>query len=117
MRLLLIEDDHDLGEGMLRGLKAEGYEVTWVTEGDEGLYQATEWDLVVLDRMLPDLDGWRVLGGIRKAKTTPVLMLTALNMVEHRLEGLDGGADDYLGKPFEFREPLSRLRALARRAI
>ena len=103
---------------MSRGLKAEGYEVTWVMEGREGLYQAKEWDwdLIVLDRMLPDLNGLEVLTGVRKSKSTPVLMLTALNMVEHRLEGLDGGADDYLGKPFEFRELLSRLKALARRA-
>lgn len=118
MRLLLIEDDPELGDGIARGLRGEGFVVTWVVEGSEGLYQAREWewDLIVLDRMLPDMEGIAVLAELRKSKATPVLMLTALNMVEHRLEGLESGADDYLGKPFEFRELLARLKALARRA-
>jgi DNA-binding response OmpR family regulator len=92
--------------------------VRWERAGDEGLYQALEWewDVVVLDRLLPELNGIAILEKLRTAKTTPVLMLTALDTVGDRLEGLDSGADDYLGKPFDMREFLARVRALCRRA-
>jgi DNA-binding response OmpR family regulator len=118
MRILLIEDDHDLGKSITDGLCAVGYDVHWEQAGDGGLYLAAEWDwdVVILDRLLPGKDGLEVLRDLRKRKSVPVLMLTALNTLDHRLQGLDSGADDYLGKPFEFSELLARLRALARRA-
>jgi len=116
--VLLIEDDEDLGGSVELALSEEGYTVEWIRRGDLGLYRAAEWeaDLVVLDRMLPGIDGFTVLKSLRKTKDTPVLMLTALNTLENRLEGLDAGADDYLGKPFELPELLSRVRALLRRS-
>jgi len=116
--VLLIEDDEDLGGSVELALSEEGYTVEWIRRGDLGLYRATEWeaDLVILDRMLPSMDGFSILKSLRKTKNTPVLMLTALNTLEHRLEGLDAGADDYLGKPFELPELLSRVRALLRRS-
>ena len=118
MRLLLIEDDDDLGEAIAEALKSEGYQVQWERHGGEGLFRALEWDwdAVVLDWLLPGEDGMAVLRQLRQAKSTPVLMLTALNTVQHRLEGFDNGADDYLGKPFDLSELLARVRALLRRA-
>jgi len=118
MRILLIEDNHDLGKGIVDGLLTIGYEVHWEKSGKAGLYQAEhwEWDVVILDRMLPEKEGIAVLQDLRRSKSVPVLMLTALNAPNHRIEGLDGGADDYLGKPFEFAELLARLRAMTRRA-
>jgi len=118
MRVLLIEDDHDLGKGISDGLLAVGYDVRWERSGDSGVYLAREWewDIVILDRLLPEKDGLDVLRELRRTKSVPVLMLTALNTLDHRIEGLDLGADDYLGKPFEFNELLARLRALTRRA-
>ena len=117
MRILLIEDDPDLGRGILDGLESVGYHVHWLSNGDDGLYQAQEWDweVIILDRMLPGTNGMEVLRQLRRKKSVPVLMLTALNTLKHRVEGLDVGADDYLGKPFEFAELIARVRALARR--
>jgi len=119
MNVLLIEDDEDLGAGIVEALGMAGYEVHWQRCGDEGLYRALEWesDLIILDRMLPGQNGMQVLRNLRKRKDTPVLMLTALNTLQNRIEGLDGGADDYLGKPFELPELLARVRALTRRAF
>lgn len=116
MKLLLIEDDEELGQATLEGLRLGGHSAEWVQDGEEGLFQALEWewDLIVLDRMLPKLSGTEILAQIKKKKSTPVLMLTALNEIDHRLEGFDAGADDYLGKPFELRELLARIRALGR---
>lgn len=119
MNVLLIEDDEDLGGGIVEALERAGYTVNWQRCGDEGLYRALEWesDLIVLDRMLPGKNGIQILKELRKKKDTPVLMLTALNTLQHRIEGLDHGADDYLGKPFELPELLARVRALTRRAF
>jgi len=92
--------------------------VDTAADGEEGLYKATNWDydVIVLDVMLPKLDGWELLGQLRKLKKTPVLMLTARDALRDRVRGLDAGADDYLTKPFDFEELLARLRALIRRA-
>ncbi|MDZ4288017.1 MAG: response regulator transcription factor [Prosthecobacter sp.] len=114
----MIEDALDLGSAMVRELEEEGHKVAWETNGDDGLFRALEWDhdLIILDRMLPEMDGMEVLRRLRAKKRVPVLMLTALNTLRDRLHGLDGGADDYLGKPFELPELLARIRALLRRS-
>lgn len=118
MRLLVVEDEPDLLNGLARALRREGYAVDLAAEGDEGLYKAqeTDYDAVVLDVMLPKLDGWEILARLRKTKKTPVLMLTARDTTQDRVRGLDTGADDYVVKPFDNAELLARLRALIRRA-
>ena len=118
MRLLLIEDDKSLGEFVRQGLREAGHEVDWETDGQRGLREAlaTRHDLVLLDVMLPGIDGLEVLGEMRRREVkTPVLLLTALDGVDDRVRGLDRGADDYLTKPFAFSELLARIRALSRR--
>lgn len=118
MRLLLVEDEPDLLSGLLRALRKEGYSVDAAMDGEEGLHKATsaDYDAIVLDVMLPKLDGWEVLARLRSSKETPVLMLTARDATADRVRGLDAGADDYLVKPFDVPELLARLRALIRRA-
>jgi two-component system OmpR family response regulator len=118
MRLLLVEDEPDLLSGLLRALRKEGYSVDAATDGEEGLHKATSasYDAIVLDVMLPKLDGWEVLARLRRTHETPVLMLTARDATADRVRGLDAGADDYLVKPFDVPELLARLRALIRRA-
>lgn len=118
MLILLVEDDEDLGRAVGRALEEEGFGVHWAKTGDEGLYRATDWDydLVILDRMLPGLEGIELLRRLRARGRVPVLMLTALNRLSDRIEGLNGGADDYLGKPFELTELFARARALLRRS-
>jgi two-component system OmpR family response regulator len=118
MRLLLVEDEPDLLNGLKRALRREGYAVDTAAAGDEGLYKAqeTDYDAIVLDVMLPKLDGWEVLTRLRRSKKTPVLMLTARDTTKDRVRGLDTGADDYLIKPFDNAELHARLRALIRRA-
>lgn len=118
MRILLIEDEERLRTTLARTLREEGYAVDVAATGDDGLYKAREYDYnaVLLDVMLPGRDGWSVLRELRKTKATPVLMLTALDGASDRVRGLDGGADDYLGKPFDLDELLARVRALIRRA-
>lgn len=118
MRLLLVEDEPDLVTGLLRALRKEGYSVDSATDGEDGLLKATlvEYDAVILDVMLPRLDGWQVLERLRRTRHTPVLMLTARDTATDRVRGLDAGADDYLVKPFDVPELLARLRALIRRA-
>lgn len=118
MRLLVIEDERDLLFVLQKTLEEEGYAVDTAADGAAGLQkaQATDYDAIVLDIMLPKLDGWGVLAELRKTKKTPVLMLTARDEVRDRVRGLDLGADDYLAKPFEREELLARLRALIRRA-
>jgi two-component system OmpR family response regulator len=118
MRILIVEDEADLLASLAKALREEGYAVDIATEGEEGLYKAESWDYdaIVLDVMLPQLDGWTVLQKLRQKKKTPVLMLTARDATRDRVRGLDTGADDYVVKPFDLPELLARLRALIRRA-
>jgi two-component system, OmpR family, response regulator len=118
MHLLIVEDDMKLVRALRLGLRREGYEVDVAESGAEALAHADQngYDAVVLDIMLPDLDGFAVCEALRRRKHwMPVLMLTARTGVEDRIRGLDAGADDYLIKPFDFGELLARLRALLRR--
>ncbi|MCX6913847.1 MAG: response regulator transcription factor [Verrucomicrobia bacterium] len=117
MRLLVVEDEPDLLAGLARALRKQGYAVDTAADGEEGLYKAksNDYDAIVLDVMLPCLDGWEVLTRLRAAKATPVLMLTARDRSADRVRGLDTGADDYLVKPFDTPELFARLRALIRR--
>jgi len=118
MRLLLVEDDVKLVRAMRKGLVLEGYSVDVARTGDEGLARASEEDYaaVVLDLMLPGMDGFDVCAELRRRERwVPVLMLPARAAVGDRIRGLDGGADDYLVKPFDFGELLARLRVLVRR--
>ena len=117
MRLLVVEDEPDLLAGLARALRKQGYAVDTAADGAEGLHAALgiDYDVVVLDVMLPRMDGWEVLARLRQAKATPVLMLTARDRSADRVRGLDAGADDYLVKPFDLSELFARLRALIRR--
>jgi two-component system, OmpR family, response regulator len=118
MRVLLVEDEIKMSRAIRRGLEREGYAVDAALDGNDGLHRATEWDYdaIVLDVMLPGLDGLEVCRRLRRAgRWAPVLMLTARDGVADRIRGLDVGADDYLVKPFAFGELLARLRALVRR--
>lgn len=118
MRILMVEDDMDLCRATALHLKKEGYDVDIANDGEEGLYYMTHgsYDLVLLDRMLPCLDGVDLLKKARKqGLSSPVLMLTALDGIRDRVSGLDAGADDYLSKPFDYRELFARIRALSRR--
>ncbi|MCS7315708.1 MAG: response regulator transcription factor [Bryobacterales bacterium] len=117
-RILLIEDEQRIAELIARGLQNAGFEVDFVSEGNRGLemMQARDYDLIILDLMLPDMDGLRVLEKLRNRKLCPpILILSALGAVEDRVKGLERGADDYLSKPFSFNELLARVRALLRR--
>jgi two-component system OmpR family response regulator len=118
MRLLIVEDEPDLRRGLDQALREEGYAVDAAEDGSEGLYKAETWDydVIVLDVMLPQMDGWEILQRLRKKKKTPVLMLTARDGVRDRVRGLDLGADDYLVKPFNLTELVARVRALIRRS-
>lgn len=117
MKVLLVEDEPDLLRSLAQALREEGYAVDTAAEGEDGLFKADSWeyDAIVLDIMLPKIDGWQVLQRLRKTKRTPVLLLTARDQVRDRVRGLDCGADDYLAKPFDLDELLARLRALIRR--
>lgn len=118
MRVLIIEDEADLLASLAKALREEGYAVDTAADGEDGLFkaQSCDYDSIVLDVMLPRLDGWQVLQRLRQSKKTPVLMLTARDATRDRVRGLDNGADDYLVKPFDLDELLARLRALIRRA-
>ncbi len=118
VRILVVEDEPKVGRALQEGLEAAGYEASVAPTGEEGFYRAqTEtFDLVILDRLLPGRDGLLILASLRRAGvTTPVLVLTARDAVEDRVEGLDAGADDYLVKPFAFPELLARIRLALRR--
>ena len=118
MRILLVEDDPHTAGFIAKGLKEDGHTVDHTDNGKDGLFLATTetYDAIVLDRMLPQLDGMTVLRTLRgSSNRTPALLLTALGEVEHRVEGLRAGADDYLVKPFAYAELSARLDSLARR--
>ncbi len=117
-RILIVEDEEKLAQLIARVLREEGYAVETAADGSSGLSRAlTEgFDLLILDWMLPDRSGVQIVRGLRAAEVgVPVLMLTARDQMEDKVEGLDAGADDYLPKPFAFPELLARVRALARR--
>lgn len=119
MRILLLEDDGQLGPWVAGGLREEGHVVDHFTDGKDALMAAMgqPFDLFVLDRMVPGLDGLAVLKSLRASKnTTPALFLTALGEVDARVEGFQAGGDDYLTKPFAFAELSARVNALGRRA-
>ena len=117
MRLLVIEDEPKLAAYLHKGLTEEGFVVDVAHHGVDGLHLAMEcdYDLLVLDAMLPGIDGLGVLAALRQSKQTPVLMLTARVRVEDRVKGLQSGADDYLVKPFAFSELVARIQVLLRR--
>ncbi len=116
-RILIIEDDPSIGKLLRRALMLEGYAVEWATTGLEGLrlFAQTTPDLIILDLMLPELDGIEVCRRLRETSQVPIVMLTARDAVEDRVLGLDSGADDYVVKPFDVDELLARLRAHLRR--
>jgi two-component system OmpR family response regulator len=118
MRILIVEDEPDLLRSLAQALREEGYAVDTANQGEDGLFKAENYDhdAVVLDVMLPKLDGWEILKRLRKTKKTPVLMLTARDQTRDRVKGLDTGADDYMVKPFDLPELFARLRALIRRS-
>jgi len=118
MRILIVEDELDLLKGLAKALREEGYAVDTAADGEDGLFKATnaDYDAVVLDILLPRLNGWETLKRLRATKSTPVLMLTARDATADRVRGLDTGADDYVVKPFDLDELLARLRALIRRS-
>jgi two-component system OmpR family response regulator len=118
MRVLVVEDEPDLLGSLLTALRDEDYAADGAPDGEEGLYKAetNDYDAIVLDVMLPGIDGWELLRHLRKTRKTPVLMLTARDTIRDRVRGLDTGADDYLVKPFDVEELLARLRALIRRS-
>jgi two-component system, OmpR family, response regulator len=120
MRCLVIEDDADTARYVGNGLKEDGFATTWCRNGADGLHLATEenWDIVILDRMLPgDVEGLKIVETLRAlGKTTPVIVLSALASLDERVRGLRSGGDDYLTKPFGISELLARVHALLRRS-
>jgi len=118
VRILLVEDDPQAAAYLVKGLKEQGLAVDHVADGREGLFRASGggYDAIILDRMLPNMDGLSILKTVRAAgDNTPVLLLSALSDVDARVEGLRAGGDDYLTKPFAFAELMARLEALGRR--
>jgi len=116
MRVLLVEDDGSIAESLVSGLERERFEVTWVTTGQGALAACSDAiDVVLLDLGLPDMDGLDVCRSIRQRSEVPIIVLTARDTETDRVVGLELGADDYLGKPFGFRELLARIRAVLRR--
>src|SRR5690554_7123924 len=118
MRILVVEDDHEVAEYLKNGLEESGYKVDYAANGHDGLYMATSenYDLLIVDRMLPGLDGLALIKALRAAgRQVPVLVLSALGEVDDRVQGLRAGSDDYLTKPFSFSELLARIEALLRR--
>jgi len=118
MRILLVEDEPRMANVIAKGLREQAYAVDIAEDGDAALYQASinDYDLIVLDVLIPQRDGFEVCRELRsRGDTTPILMLTARAAVDDRITGFDAGADDYLTKPFSFRELVARVRALLRR--
>lgn len=117
MRVLLVEDEPKTAHFLAKGLTEAGYAVDVALDGLDGRHfiDEADYDLIILDVMLPGLDGWQLLKRVRQRGDTPVLFLTARDSVEDRVKGLEGGADDYLVKPFAFIELLARVRTLLRR--
>ena len=118
MRILVVEDDHKIAGAIKKGLEQESFAVDISYDGKDGLGRVStiEYDLIILDRMLPEVDGIQICRAIRdKDNNTPILILTAKDKISDRVEGLNAGADDYLVKPFAFEELLARIRALLRR--
>jgi two-component system OmpR family response regulator len=117
MRILIVEDEPDLLRSLAQALRESGYAVDTSADGEDGCYKAEnfDYDAIILDVMLPKMDGWEILARLRKTKKTPVLMLTARDQFRDRVKGLDTGADDYVIKPFDLMELFARLRALIRR--
>jgi len=118
MRILVVEDEPRMANVIARGLREQSYAVDVAQTGNDGLYQSSinDYDLILLDVLLPERDGFEVCRELRaRGSATPILMLTARAAVDDRLTGFDAGADDYLTKPFSFRELLARVRALLRR--
>lgn len=118
MRILVVEDEPRLQRNLAKALREAGYAVDTAGDGVEGAFKAGDYDYdaIVLDVMLPKMDGWEVLARLRETKKTPVLLLTARDATSDRVRGLDTGADDYLVKPFDLPELLARVRALIRRS-
>ena len=119
MRLVVVEDDLEVASYLIKGLKENGFVVDHASDGKEGLFHATseDYDVMIIDRMLPGLDGLVIVKSVRAAgKATPVLILSTLGEVDDRVEGLQAGADDYLTKPFAFSELAARINALLRRS-
>src|SRR5271154_5917151 len=118
MRILIVEDEPDLLRSLAQALREEGYAVDTAADGEDGFYKAEnyDYDAIVLDVMLPKIDGWEILKRLRKIKKTPVLMLTARDQTRDRVKGLDTGGDVYVVKPFDLQELFARLRALIRRS-
>jgi two-component system copper resistance phosphate regulon response regulator CusR len=119
MHILLIEDDIKTGEYLKKGLSDSGYKVDWANHGTDGLHMALEhrYDLLVLDVMLPGLDGWQIIEMLRARRDIPVFFLTARDQLQDRIKGLQLGAEDYLVKPFSFTELLLRIRTILRRGV
>jgi two-component system copper resistance phosphate regulon response regulator CusR len=119
MSILVIEDDPHTGDYLKKGLKESGYAVDLARTGTEGLHLAVEntYELVVLDVMLPGIDGWQIMQALRSKRDLPVLFLSARDRLDDRIRGLELGADDYLVKPFSFTELVLRIRTLLRRGV
>lgn len=119
MRILIVEDEFKVARALQQGLEADFYDVDVSATGEDGFFRASseKFDLIILDVMLPGRDGFEILATLRKAGShVPILVLTARDAVQDRVAGLDGGADDYLVKPFAFPELLARIRVLLRRS-
>ena len=118
MRLLLAEDDVELARSLVERFREEGYTVVHVGDGAKGLQAALDeqFDAIIMDRMLPGMDGLDVVRAIRHEKSTPIIYLTTMSGIDDRVLGLEAGGDDYLIKPFAFAELLARVRAMTRRA-
>jgi two-component system OmpR family response regulator len=118
MRILIIEDDKDIRVILRKTLTEQMYAVDEAADGEEGFYKAVNWDYdaILLDIMLPSMDGWEILQNLRKVKKTPVLILTARDTVKERIKGLDMGSDDFVVKPFDLDEVVARVKALIRRS-